>query len=224
MLDETTYYFTAFALDQNNNIIDSETLSIKTSFGWKPWVNTVLYYPFKENQNDQVWNSSLSVTWVKDTLWYRFAQSGEMLVNNPPSTCIFVSFWIKRNASMWTYNQTPSSWVIWRCLYNFSHASSSYAKKFEWNQSNGTTIASSTQNTSMWTWYYFAMWYDWTTIRCYINSVKVWEQNASSKNMWSMRFWYDIDMNVSEYIWEKQIWQDIAIVDYFNKTKSKYGY
>ena len=32
VLDETTYYFSAFALDVNDNIIDTQTLSITTDF------------------------------------------------------------------------------------------------------------------------------------------------------------------------------------------------
>jgi hypothetical protein len=193
----------------------------KKKKGWKPWANTVMYYPFKDDQLDKVWNSSLSVTWTKQSLWYNFAKSWEMLVNNPPTNCCFVSFWIKRNASMWTYNQSPSTY-IWRCLYNFSHQSSSHSKRFEFNVTGNTGMTSSIQNTITWTRYYIAMWYDWTTVRCYLNSVKVWEQNSNSCYNINMRLWYDIDMDISEYIWESVCWADAEITQYFNSMKDKY--
>jgi len=186
-----------------------------------PWENTVMYYPFKDDQLDKVWNSFLSVTWTKQSLWYNFAKSWEMLVNNPSTNCCFVSFWIKRNASMWTYNQSPSTY-IWRCLYNFSHQSSSHSKRFEFNVTQNTWITSSIQNTITWTRYYIAMWYDWTTVRCYLNSVKVWEQNSNSYYNINMRLWYDIDMDISEYIWENRVRADEEVSAYYNLTKSNY--
>ena len=35
-LDGTTYYFSAFALDTDDTIIDVQTNSITTDFGWRP--------------------------------------------------------------------------------------------------------------------------------------------------------------------------------------------
>lgn len=46
-LDGTTYYFTAFALDSNDNIIDTVTNSVTTDFGWHVTPNTLAYYKFE---------------------------------------------------------------------------------------------------------------------------------------------------------------------------------
>ena len=37
---------------------------------WRtPWSNTVMYYPFKDDQLDKVWSSSIPITWTKEDLW-----------------------------------------------------------------------------------------------------------------------------------------------------------
>ena len=43
-IDGVTYYFTAFAFDQSDTMIDVQTNSITASFDWKPDANTIAYY------------------------------------------------------------------------------------------------------------------------------------------------------------------------------------
>jgi hypothetical protein len=57
VLDGTTYYFTAFALDSDNNILDTVTNSVTTDFGWHVTPNTLLYLPLENNVTDYSGNS-----------------------------------------------------------------------------------------------------------------------------------------------------------------------
>ena len=50
--DGVTYYFTAFAIAQNDTIIDVQTNSILASFDRKPDSHTILYWKLESNAND----------------------------------------------------------------------------------------------------------------------------------------------------------------------------
>ena len=47
-----TYYFTAFAFDQSDTLIDVQTNSITADFERSPNANTFIYYPFTSNLAD----------------------------------------------------------------------------------------------------------------------------------------------------------------------------
>jgi hypothetical protein len=191
--------------------------------GWKPWANTVMYFPFKEDQTDKIWSATINVTWTKDSvIWYTFDKQWDLLVNNRPTTCRFVSVWVRYNQSHWAYVQAPWTY-IGQILYNFSHWESSYVKKFQIQTARSNWTLSTEQNTTTWVWYHLAMWYDWSKVVAYLNWSKVWETTVSAYTSWTMRFWCDINETVSEYIWESVCWTAQEVSDYYNQTKSNYG-
>lgn len=188
---------------------------------WKPWSNTVMYYPFVNDQLDKVWSSSISTTWTNEALWYTFSSSWQMWITNPPTNCRFVSVWVKYNSANWQYNQWPMTYIWWM-LYNFWHSNSSYLKKFQAQTASSSWNVSSEQSTSTWIWYYMAFWYDWTKAIAYINWSKVREQTMSVYTSWTMFIWSQINETLSEYIWESVFWTESEIQSYYYNTKSNY--
>jgi len=188
---------------------------------WTPWSNTLAYFPFKDDQLDKVWSSSISITWTKQTLWYNFSSSWEILVQTPPSTCSFASWWVKYNSAQTTVAQFWWTYIWW-IKYNFTHSTANYNKRFEiwlWGQSYNV---SSEQNTTTWQRYHIAMWYDWTYAYWYINWQQVWKLSSWHSENWTIRLWYWINMDVSEYILESQARTAQEVTDYYNQTKSNY--
>jgi hypothetical protein len=187
-----------------------------------PWENTVMYFPFIEDQIDKIWSATINVTWTKDSvIWYTFDKQWELLVNNPPTTCRFVSVWVRYNQSHWTYVQSPSTY-IGQVLYNFSHWASWWSKKFQIQTWINSYSLSTEQNTTTWVWYHLAMWYDWSKVVAYLNWSKVWEATVSAYTSGTMRIWADINETVSEYIWESVCWTAEQVAWYYNLTKSNY--
>lgn len=189
---------------------------------WQPWANTVMYYPFTTDQLDKVGSSSLSWTWTQETLGYTFSANEYIYVNNPSTSCRFISVWVKYNSSLWIYSQSPSTYV-WQILYNFQHTSSSYNKKFQIENSYNQWALSNAQSTSTWVWYHIAMGYDGSKVCCYINWNKVWEATSGVYSPWTMVLWRYINETISEFIWESVCWTDQEILNYYNQTKSLYG-
>jgi len=192
-------------------------------WGWGPWANTIAYYPFKEDQLDKVWSSSIGITWTKETLWYTFSSTWSIDINTPPSSCRFISVWIKWNSNQWQYVQTPCTY-IWNILYNYyNNNGSTYNKRFQhsvWS-SSWSTRWSWSPNT--WEWHHLAMWFDGTKCFAYVDGTLVWSYNTTSVyTPWWMRLGYMINETVSEFICESVCWTTDEILAYYNNTKSKY--
>jgi hypothetical protein len=219
----TTYYYKAFSVGSNWLESWSNSVSAVPTNWWKPWANTVLYFPFKSDQTDKVWSASIDTTWTQQTLWYTFSSSGEMKIVNAPTSQRFMSAWVKFNSVQGAVAQFW--WVYrWFMLYNYNHSESlSYNKTFQASTWGASYIKSSGINTTSWQWYHIAMGFDNTYSYAYLNGQQVW------KNSWwwytwlgSVRFWYAINMTVSEYIGESVCWTSTEVSDYFNQTKVKY--
>ena len=230
VLDETTYYISAFAVDSNGTIIDVQGMSITTSFEWKPDANTVMHFPFKNDILDKVWNATIPISWTKQSVWYQFSSSGQVDFTNSPTNCRFISVWLKYISSQWDYNQITSTF-IWEVLYNFNHKSTDFYHRFQYHSnasssSPSTTVypTSSQQNTNSNQWYHMAYWTDWTKVYAYLNSVKVRETTIVNwlHTNTSMKLFQQMNIVFWELIWEKAMRSQTDITNYFNKTKWKY--
>ena len=62
VLDGTTYYFTAFALDSNDNILDTVTSSVTTDFGWHVTPNTLCYRPLENDSSELAGKFNFTMT------------------------------------------------------------------------------------------------------------------------------------------------------------------
>ena len=195
---------------------------------WKPWSNTVMYYPFKDDQLDKVWTSSLPLTWIKQTLWYNFSGSWEYKVNNPNVNNRFISVWVKFNSlitSSWA-SQTIFTYPaeVNYCLYN---AATSFTKRF-WcyvSTSGSTTDkwkSFGNYDYVLWQWVHLAYGTDWTKCVAYVNWVLNWTYTTNSTLSRWMTFLRWMDLTYSELIGESVCWTSQEVQNYYNSTKSKY--
>lgn len=224
VLDETTYYFTAFAIDQNDNIIDVQTNSITAEFefNWKILDSTVCYYPFLENNSDVTWQTSLSNWWTKQSLWYRFSTSWNITFWwNKLS--VFSSFRIKPNSIGSSGNALVWPTDKWCNWYNISHSSNfrnraQFQTWWEW-------YCSPTDLWIVWQRMHIAVWFNWTEAYVYKNWVKEIIVSTTSYNediykslvQANSSYNFDIAYFISDWIDRES-----EIVSAFNKTRSKF--
>ena len=118
VLDETTYYFSAFALDSNNTIIDVQTKQITTNFVYA-WYQRVEYI---ENTSTSWIN-----TWLKTWIWYR----------------IDLKFYTSSSAVsdqtiIWWTTNTSAEAIYWWINYWSSYRSIYRWYNWQWFDANNT--------------------------------------------------------------------------------------
>ena len=155
--DWTTYYFSAFAVAQDDTIIDMQSKNITTDFWRKPWVNTIAYYKLETNANDFSWN------------WFNLSQSWT------------VNFWKYQNVNCayfdwWYLYRTISSLPQWssdRTVSLFVYITKTKAWIFlRWNSSNSQKF-----------WYY----YSWENWQCLVWTAYMWTDIKSTTNLLNWR-------------------------------------
>lgn len=187
---------------------------------WKPWANTLAYFPFSENQLDTLWNYTAPLTWTKQTLWYRFSTNSDVNIAIDISQR-FVSCWVYfnwYNASGAQILSANDGWPFYNYYNSYANANKRYQAWGWWWQS----LNSDQVNTNQWVRYHFAHWWDGTKIVCYLNWQKVVEQNAALNTGASCKFLTNIDVTLSNLIYEKVLWTQEEVVQYYNSTKENY--
>ena len=135
VLDETTYYITAFAVDSNNVVIWTQQTTITTDFWWHPSANTLARYKFEWNINDSSGNSrnltmrSWSFTYWTLTQWWKYVQTAYNSYTNQINTFPFNSLNWTISFFMSFTNNTPWYW------YTISTSNHNWATIFELNWS-----------------------------------------------------------------------------------------
>ena len=218
----------------------------KSYYEWKPWSNTILYCPLKDDINDHSWNHTMALNttsfWTveKDstgfyhfTWWYISSESYTW-----PSKWT-ISVWVKR--------ENKSTWITtlqWWFGIQQTWSSPFYNMAFEFNKSyyittwTGTAhfidIWASTLNTwELWTatfssatWW--KMYKNWVLVDSFSDSNNLWSATGYSFIggnafndlwVWSQYFkWY-----LSDAIIEDKARTAQEIADYYNWTKWNYG-
>ena len=243
MLDETTYYFTAFAIDQNNDIIDSQTLSITTDFWWHVTPNTLLYIPMNTDLLDHG-NNNISISdnsWVviQNWRWY-FNWSSRLLINNfntyLNSLPFTISIWVNsqnwNNVWIFTSSNVYSWWYRW---WNFWKMGSNESNKIRleclpsWNIRTSSWITDNTRtlywfSIQNWSAKIYKNWVVEATLTSFnlqfVANLRIWNQRFASQ-YWEENFfkWF-----MAEYIVENKARSDAERLDYYNKTKKKFWY
>ena len=189
---------------------------------WKPWANTLAYFPLKENQNDVMWNYTLPLTWTQEQIWYTFNKSWDQNITINSSQR-FVSCWVKINSYLSNWAQILSACNGWP-FYNYYNSYSDSNKRFQAYSWSSRVFNSDQIQTNANTWYHYAWWWDGTKVVCYLNWSKVAEWTCNV-NVWtSCKFITNINVTFSELIYESAVRTDQEISDYYNQTKSNYGY
>ena len=210
-------------------------------YGWKPWANTLFYYPLVENANDTSWNNrnwTASNTTFSSSNWAYFRWWYSAWSNWYVITPTF-TMWSTYTINTWLKAAETLSWNkeidihrrwTWGNLYVLFYINSSMIRCTLGNWSNyGSDITSSySLDTS---WHNVVLVREWWNVKIYID----WQQLASWNSTYSsdpQYFYIGNDAsNVAEYAWSSYFKDYIMenkaqtaqeITDYYNQTKSNY--
>lgn len=208
MLDETTYYITAFAVDSNNAVISSQQTTITTDFWWHPSANTLFYIKNDWEISDHSsynhtmnwywtakystlsnWRKVLDIDWTNATYSNIFNES----LNK---TTFTMHIWAK-------YKQSPVWdrvlwWWCWRNK-NASDTTDRWWARFQNAVWDYKTVALVWWNSNSWIsnldtyWVQastsefrlFTITINWWTYKIYQNWSLVWTMSSSTIRWWS---------------------------------------
>lgn len=236
VLDETTYYFTAFALDQNNTIIDVQTKSIETDFKWKPSSDVVVYVPLKDDITEKTWKNTITnynvslttLNWI--SCWYfngsnaRIETSQHQFTN----TSHTLSFWMYYPESWYTWwnngiSSNPCGVYNWDILWisnswqDITYLSYYWTNR-DWRITKSWYNLKWQRHNLLFSWW--VLYLDWQSV--WSNSWSYawnqiytiwWHTTNSSCTRWYMK-WY-----LREVIISNAVWDSTKVLEYYNKTK-----
>lgn len=239
LTDWTTYYFTAFAVAQDDTIIVVQTNSITPEFfNRQPNANTVAYYEFNSNLNDWSWNwhnlsmYSWSPSYWTASWWWKYAyfnrnswtnyRNRNVNYNWPNTICFFVNLQEKL---------TTGAMDIVELWYNSSNNFVRICNSIHF-ESNAITTSADT-DLSAWTRYFITMSFDWTTFHFYKNGVEFATSWKSVSWTYNSRFrvnqvpdtnssWYSNNMYIWRLTREEKYRDATYVARYYKKYKSLY--
>ena len=198
----------------------------KEDDSWKPWENTVAYFPFETDATDQMWRYSLSNWWTQQTLWRRF--TSQSLFTSTPTNVNTAVVRLKLN-SIWTDNYAQVMRCIARnlCFY------------VQWNPNNPCFWTYIQPNNYewwshlIWTWQRYLIGitrsksWSTTTLKWYVNwteySIFTWTMPQDTPdNSWLIFTNQSVNMDVSKFIMENKTRTQTDFQKYFNNTKRLY--
>lgn len=209
---------------------------------WKPWANTLLYYPLTENLADASghWN-----TWTMTWTCSFNSSTGIHVTWKSSNYVTWMSIWVNaRNTftlNVWCKYDSVASWVqtLWG---NSSNTQNYQAMKEELVSWDGLYIWCSVWSTNVWgkvgetsvatTFHNICVIANWTTYKFYFNGVlkKQTTNSGSVNNYWTMNLWYDnyytsgraANGYIKDYIVESVARTEQEVLDYYNWTKWDY--
>ena len=182
-------------------------------YGWKPWANTIAYYPLETDTNDYSWNNrNWTNNWVtfSDWLWV-FNGSSYISLGTGSWTNIqtnmTISVWFRWNWSWSKDNMVvaksqyyaPWTWYSNYAFYAISiHEEDRYLMAWFYNQSDFNAHPLNFRTTWWWSptlwpvsqsnkWYHVVITNDWTTKKAYIDwTLVATETNTSTSSTQSV--------------------------------------
>ena len=209
---------------------------------WKPWTNTLSYFPLRTDFSDSLSNRTLSPYNVSISWWYAVLSTDTSRM--PISSGIS---WSSITASVWFYYwQYNTSWswssIFVRSWWDYHHLLISwntndwkaYWRVWYYNKDASTKFQSWSLNLSPWNWYHIVVTKDWTNEKIYVNSELVLDNNNSFNNNsypisiignYNWSWWKQWAIwKMCEVIFETWNWSQQYITKYFNKTKKEFWY
>lgn len=210
-------------------------------YWWHPWANTLAYFPLEDDVLDHVWSNTLSnpSNLTKWTIWYNFNKKSTW----PQVWCTFtnwsvkfLSIWYKLNSVTWSWNSIVAEIEKYGAVaYNSSHLES---------RLNNKIAVFSDSNWSLWgavAWmssnarHHLTVWCDGSKILISKDGVQETLYNWTGYTWWGetvslVREWtgsgnnITLNVDLSEFICESACRSAQEILDYYNLTKSTYGY
>jgi len=204
---------------------------------WKPWVNTIAYYPLNSTytNKDQSWNNRNGTTTWTLTYSDNYCQftSGNYIsipTSIPYGTNPFtLSIWFNSpNVSWhqnWFYNQFHSR-TNDSAIWLFVNAGQlGFWSKWNNDRNNITSISANT-------WYNAIITYNWSTLTCYVNWIQVGTKtrtiSTTTPNYSWIGRWSELNGTVyciaklSNYIIENTVRTAQEVANYYNLTKWNY--
>ena len=208
-------------------LIQKEPKYIVTGYEWLPGENTIAYFPFKDDNLDHSWNSTiLSTSWTKQTIWYLFNTNTSFSYSGDVK---FFCCWTKLNSATWTtwaagtfYDPTSMWWYLYQWI--------SWTHPEIWTFYTSWYAKASVQITDVNNWHLLWVWYDWTnTIYCIDNTY--WILRAWAwYNFWNSfaLYWQNgntiANIVYSNFIAESKCWNAEEVAKYYDLTKWNYWY
>ena len=246
VLDETTYYISAFAVDSNGTIIDVQGMSIKTDF----WISTnwlLWYWKLQSDLLDSSWNNKnaswYSWTWsfwnVAWKTWARITWNSSTryttqhvitpIVHNTEFTYFwwfiftgeYSTTWVRPWFVMNARTENANSVQVWLRQSASYKIHAIIDQQVYWPIANAPTLN---------TWYFFALSVSNSKIKVYLNWTLVFEQTISSYSWnwwtnwriwtWNYNWWYVwMDWYVRQSWLYNRILTDAEISKIYNKTQ-----
>ena len=246
VLDETTYYFTAFAVDSSNNVIDYKNWTVTTDFWWKPDVSrTLLYLPLESDTNDYSWNNRIctptsvtftTVWWVQSAhvwnTWWIAVTPTWFIDHNTPYRTVSVLVYVTAQTS--SARRSVCERAIQNKMHYWINLKENTADIDAWWTVSNSIITNSRMHI-------VATWWDWYK-KIYIN----WElRNTQAMASWEYPRWnrensfqqgqivlnwrnwvssnQALNWNAREIIFENILWSDTDVAKYYSYIKSKFS-
>ena len=199
---------------------------------YTPTSNTLAYFPFKDDQLDKVGNCTLSATWTKQTIWYRFTSGSSTLWITIPSnkqTSRFYSCRIKGvTIPSWYYDNASTMMTnYWTMRFFYKYQNQDWHTKQFWYWKDSSNIVwSNTQTIDLTNWFHLAYWCDSSNnYKWWINWNLVFSGTATSQRYYNSVVWFqpaNSTIDYSDFILENRLWTATEVTNYYNKTKSNY--
>ena len=201
--------------------------------GWKPWANTLAYFPFVDDALDHSWNWTVLTYWTatKQSLWYAITQRAAFTNSNVKT----VLWWAKISSTTYRYDM----FIMWNHNawngYYVHHVNSNINQKFVCFYNSSYSVATASYTMDMNKWYLIGTTIDTENNKVcwYANWQKVFEYNWTWYNFdaiisffqeqrdWWWWYWSNI-CYLSECIAESKARTEQEFSDYYNQTKWNY--
>lgn len=184
---------------------------------WKPWANTLAYYPLTSDLVDKMWNTTLPITWTKQSVGYLFNVWDENGYISNTSNAKFLSCWENYQGS--SYSVADGVGLAWYVAYSYKQTNSSFKNKFNYNNGNSwqNIVAYSMPSG----WHLVSLWWDGTTYTVYINGSLIGTKN-DTRAVSNCSIGNRSNLILSDYILEDRVRTAQEVADYYNQTKANY--
>jgi hypothetical protein len=203
----------------------------KVDSGWKPWANTIAYYPLETNGNEASWKSWIDMI----TTWLSFSGGFAILDGNQRPTVPDLTWY--KTVTLW-YNQKSdnSGMIIWKNVNKFVQIYDPTSIVYiAWTSRVSTTTNATREN-----WHLLTItqsvannsWAStsWTNIKVYMDGTL--RQTHSNVYMDFTIYWvwwtwqsnapYSFGWKMSKLVIDADEWALSDHEDFYNKTKSDY--
>lgn len=203
---------------------------------WKPWANTIAYYPLTENANDYSGNgyNGTAWSWVSFTnMWTlkyaSFNWTSNWKISLPwfwTPSALTTSIWVKTTVTwtwkiFWGLNSPSNNANLYFSIENWNIALTM------WNGSSDNRVTWSTINDGNW---HNVIWVFWGwELKIYVDGTYISNTSTSvsalNNNNWAIGWWVSwngIVCSLSENIIENVQWTAQEVANYYNQTKANY--